>query len=154
MSKIHVNQAINLSKSTPWSAKNGATRRELILKNNLVLADEDVLTFDAKIGFSDNANTSVIFINPVIVNDNKVFGIFLNGYYGYDVIEGKELYTNSSFGGPGNSESKFGIYEVGTVIATNSYKNRQEKGYYRFEADGWKKINAIDMISNMEITEL
>jgi len=141
MAKVYLNETLNFKDERIWEAKNGATRRTLLLINKLGdIGNIDVLE-NVKLGKLDKGNHSFIFINKSKnKEDKRILGIFLNNRYGYEVIEGKEIYTASSYGGPGNSESKFGIYTLGTIIRVNTYKNRRAPSYYKLTKEGWKYI--------------
>ena len=121
-----------------WSAKNGATRRELVIINKLGKEINAGIGIDCRVGKLDKGNHSFLFINPG--HDDRVLGVFLNNAYGYTVKEGEELWTASSIGGYGNSESRMGIYTVGTLIYNHTDKNRQTVSYYRLTDNGWEFI--------------
>ncbi len=129
------------AKERAWSAKNGATRRELIVVNKIGVEIESGA--DCRIGKLDKGNHSFLFINPG--HDDRVLGVFLCGEYGYTVKEGEELWTSSSIGGYGNSESRIGIYGMGTLIYTHTYKNRQTGTYYRLTELGWVVVSAHEV---------
>lgn len=118
-----------------WSAKNGATRRELVVINKLGREIEEDSGVDARIGKLDKGNHSFLFINPG--HDDRVLGVFLCSEYGYTVRKGVEIWTSNSVGGYGNSESRIGIYEVGALIYTHTYKYRRTGQYYRLTENGW-----------------
>jgi hypothetical protein len=125
-----------------WGAQNGATRRTLVLINK---AKVEGRKFNAQLGKLDKGNHSFIFINQPKPDDKRVVGIFLNSSYGYSIMEEHSpdnpvIFENSSYGGPGNSESKFGIYKVGTLIRENSYKNRRGYDYYKLGNEGWEYL--------------
>ena len=138
MAKVFINREIS-GKGRAWSAKNGATRRELVL----IVNDKDFPnglegdSFEAKVGWLDKGNHSFIFINKAQKLSDKVIGIFLNSKYAYQVYGGKELFSNYSIGGYGNSCSQFGIYTEGTIIEENTYKNRRPKTYWALIKKGW-----------------
>lgn len=139
---IFFNQKI-VSIEKAWSAKNGATRRELVVINKLgkeIQADTGV---DARIGKLDKGNHSFLFINPG--HDDRVLGVFLWNGYGYTVKAGTEVWTANSVGGYGNSESRIGIYEVGALIYTHSYKNRKTGEYFRLTNNGWVEVPAYEI---------
>lgn len=139
MAKVFVNEKLDLSKKDCiWYAKNGSTRLSLKIINTIEGEKSDV--FNAKLGTLETNRTAYIFINPEKKADNRILGLYLNESYGYKVIEGKELFTASSVGGYGNSESKFGIYEIGTVIKEFTYKNRTPASYYRLTDQGWVEL--------------
>lgn len=81
---------------------------------------------------------SFIFLNPSS-KESKILGLFLNNKCGYEADK-SAIFEASSIGGPKNSESKFGIYELGTVIKEESYGNRSGYHYSRLENDGWKGL--------------
>ena len=137
-----------------WTASNGATRKTLCLINKTGKDIEKKFGIDCRVGFLNKGNHSFIFMNPGKPNNDRIIGLFLNTDYGYDLIEGEELFSNSSFGGPGNSESKFGIYVIGSLIAERSYKNRRGENYSRLTAKGWEKVEKSSMIEDSEITEV
>jgi len=116
MAKVFFNTSLSFTNEGEiWSAKNGATRRELKLINK-IKAGEDVDFVEAQLGKLDKGNHSFIFINEPKANDNRILGVFLNSSYAYDVVEGNEIYSNYSSGGYGNSCSQFGIYEFGSLL--------------------------------------
>lgn len=124
-----------------WGAKNGATRRELVIINKL--GKEISGGIDCRIGKLDKGNHSFLFVNPG--HDDRILGVFLLDGCGYTVKEGTEVWTASSVGGYGNSESRIGIYEVGALIYTHTYKNRQTGHYYRLTKDGWENVPAHEI---------
>jgi hypothetical protein len=137
MAKVFFNQDFN-----NWSASNGATRRTLKVVSKLTTINEDLsIPICCSLGTLDKGNHSFIFVNePKSNSDNRILGVFLNTSYGYSVHKGKELYSNNSVGGVGNSESKFGIYEVGTILEIDTYKNRQSASYMQLTENGWIEI--------------
>jgi hypothetical protein len=132
---VYFNQNL-ASDEKAWSAKNGATRRELIVINKL--GKEIETGVDCRIGKLDKGNHSFLFLNPG--HDDRVLGVFLLNGYGYTVKEGEEVWTASSVGGYGNSESRIGIYSVGTLIYTHTYKNRRAGEYFRLTENGWEEV--------------
>ena len=140
MAKVFFNQRLNFTiQGEIWRAKNGATRRDLKLINK-VSSDKNVDFIEAQLGKLDKGNHSFIFINEPKKSDNRILGVFLNSEYAYDVVEGKEIFSNYSSGGPGNSCSQFGIYELGTLLKVHTYKNRRPASYYRLTEEGWQYI--------------
>ena len=135
-----------------WSAKNGATRKALFVINKLrreIIDDEPV---ECNLGILNKNNKAFIFVNPTEgKQDERVLGVFLCGSYGYTVKQGEELFVASSVGGYGNSESKMGIYTVGTVLAVHSYKHRRGDSFYRLTASGWVEVDDSEIFEN-EIT--
>jgi len=197
MATIFLNAGIAATER-PWSAKNGATRRELVLVNKTgreVAAGE---ALNASLGFLDKGNHSFIFLNPQRGEDSRVLGIFLCDSYGYRVVGREvpdgywsyqepfvsgydpdpeavkardewrarrdeylsrlretELYTASSVGGYGNSESRFGVYRPGTVIAVASYKGRQGETFSRLDPEkGWVSLGVDVPLWEGEVTEI
>ncbi len=136
MPLIHFNKNLNFADNIIWSAKNGAKRRHLQLINK-VISSENINTVNAKIGVLDKGNHSFIFLNEPRPNDERILGIFLNSGYGYSIISGTEIFTNSSVGGYGNSESKFGVYEPGTILEVHTYKHRRPSTYFKLTLNGW-----------------
>jgi hypothetical protein len=120
-----------------WTRKNGATRRTLSLINKSNIKGEHQVIEGVSLGYLDKGNHSFIFINNEKNPNNKIVGIALCSDYGYRVVKGTELYTSSSVGGYGNSESRFGIYEVGTILAYDTYKSRRGELYYKLTPEGW-----------------
>ena len=153
MAKIYSNIELSLDQQGEiWSASNGATRRTLIVINKI--NEQPGNYFRAKLGTLDKGNHSFIFINEEKGNDDdRILGIFLNSTYAYQVLEGKELYTNYSSGGYGNSCSQFGIYEVGTLLEVNTYKNRNTPSYYRLTEIGWIDV-PVHEVNPFEIEEV
>ena len=146
MAKIFVNKELNLAQEGEvWSSSNGATRRTLAIINKID-GKEKQKTFRAQLGTLDKGNHSFIFINEDKKEDERVFGIFLNSKYSYEVIEGEELFSNFSLGGPGNSCSRFGIYKPGTKLRVNTYQNRREPSYFELTKEkGWIEIPAYEV---------
>lgn len=138
MSKIYSNIELHLDQQgVIWSASNGATRRSLVVINKTTTNEEHGNYFRAQLGFLDKGNHSFIFINEEKGNDERILGLFFNTNCAYQILEGKELFANYSSGGGGNSCSRFGIYEVGTLLEVNTYKNRNTPSYYRLTESGW-----------------
>lgn len=77
----------------------------------------------------------------------------MDNSYGYTVKAGKELFVNNSIGECGNSESKFGIYEVGTILKIHTYKNRNTPDYVKLTSEGWESIMVEDLFQD-EISEI
>lgn len=152
MAKIYSNIELSLDQQGEiWSASNGATRRTLVVINKI--NEQPGNYFRAKLGTLDKGNHSFIFINEEERNDERVLGLFLNSEYGYQVLEGNELFTNYSLGGSGNSCSQFGIYEVGTLLEVNTYKNRNTPSYYRLTESGWIDV-PVHEVNPSEIEEV
>lgn len=152
MAKIYSNIELSLDQQGEiWSASNGATRRTLVVINKI--NEQPGNYFRAKLGTLDKGNHSFIFINEEKGTDERILGLFLNSAYAYQVLEGKELFTNYSSGGYGNSCSQFGIYEVGTLLEVNTYKNRKTPLYYRLTKNGWVDV-PIHEVSASEIEEV
>lgn len=152
MAKIYSNIELSLDQQGEiWSASNGATRRTLVLINKI--NEQPGNFFRAKLGTLDKGNHSFIFINEEKGNDERVLGLFLNSDYAYQVLEGKELFVNHSSGGYGNSCSKFGIYELGTLLEVNTYKNRNTPSYYRLTTSGWVDV-PVHEVNPSEIEEV
>jgi hypothetical protein len=154
--KVIFNRTLDFEPETEqiWSAQNGATRRTLVLISTLRLEAKDVQGVFARVGWLDKGNHSFIFLNPEKSQSKRIVGLYLCSGYGYVVIRGKELYTASSVGGYGNSESRFGLYEPGTIIAESSYKNRQGRDYYRLTAEKWEFLGTDVAIDDDEVTML
>lgn len=152
MAKIYSNIELSLDQQGKiWSATNGATRRTLVVINKI--NEQPGIYFRAKLGTLDKGNHSFIFINEEKDNDERVLGLFLNYHYGYQVLEGKELFSNYSSGGYGNSCSQFGIYELGTLLEINTYKNRNTPSYYRLTESGWVNVPVYE-VNPSEIEEV
>ncbi len=152
MAKVFFSQPLNLSiDGEIWSAQNGATRRSLKVINKIKLDKTEMV--ECQLGFLDKGNHSFIFINEPKPNDNRILGIFLNNTYSYEVVEGEELFSNTSNGGYGNSCSKFGVYEVETLLKCYTYKNRKSPTYYKLNINGWEKIENY-VIEQSEMTEI
>jgi hypothetical protein len=152
MAKIYSNIELSLDQQGEiWSASNGATRRTLVVINKINKQPGNY--FRAKLGTLDKGNHSFIFINEEKDNDERVLGLFLNSDYGYQVLEGKELFSNYSLGGYGNSCSQFGIYELGTLLEVNTYKNRNTPSYYRLTESGWIDV-PLHEVNPSEIKEV
>ena len=157
--KLFTNQEIQAAGKTResqkvWFAQNGATRRALVLINTTI-QEGKILKVD--IGTLDKGNHSFIFLNPENKSDpNRIVGLFLNKSYGYTVVEehsprNAEIYASSSIGGYGNSESKFGLYQVGTILAVHSYKHRQGDTYWKLTESGWEELGVDIPLSSDEI---
>lgn len=149
---VHSNIELSLDQQGEiWSASNGATRRTLVVINKI--NEQPGNYFRAKLGTLDKGNHSFIFINEEKGEDERVLGLFLNSNYAYQVIEGKELFSNYSQGGYGNSCSQFGIYEEGTLLEVNTYKNRNTPSYYRLNNEGWVEV-PVHEVNTSEIEEI
>jgi hypothetical protein len=153
MARIFLNKNIE-GNGRVWSAKNGATRTELVL----ILNDQDfpngvnrTKEIVGSIGFLDKGNHSFIFINKEKKkNSNSTVGVFLNSAYSFSLESGKELYSNYSSGGSGNSCSKFGVYTAGSIIKEHTYKHRTPSTYYILRKDGWKSLGSeSDILCNI-----
>jgi hypothetical protein len=145
MAKIIFNRELDFNGEKIWTAKNGATKRELVLVNKLGdLGKKEVII--GKVGWLNKGNHSFIFLNQSEKTE-KVLGIFLNSQYSYTLKKGKEIFSNSSVGGYGNSESKFGIYELGTILEVHSYKHRRGNDYYELRSSGWNFLGTDIPIS-------
>lgn len=152
MAKIYSNIELSLDQQGEiWSACNGATRRTLVVINKI--NEQPGIMFRAKLGTLDKGNHSFIFINGENGNDERILGLFLNSAYGYQVLEGKELFSNYSSGGYGNSCSQFGLYELGTLLEINTYKNRNTPSYYRLTESGWVNV-PVHEVNPSEIEEV
>ena len=152
MAKIYSNIELNLEQQGEiWIASNGSTRRTLVIINKINEQKGNV--FRAKIGTLNKGNHSFIFLNEETGEDNRVLGLFLNTSYSYQVLEGNELFSNYSEGGQGNSCSKFGIYEIGTLLEVNTYKNRNTSSYYRLTDEGWVQV-PVNEVNPYEILEV
>jgi hypothetical protein len=152
MAKIYSNVELSLDQQGEiWSAKNGATRRTLIVINKI--NEQPGNYFRAKLGTLDKGNHSFIFINEEKEKDNRILGLFLNSDYGYRVLEGNEIFGNYSIGGPGNSCSQFGIYEAGTLLEVYTYKNRNTPSYYRLTDNGWVEVPVYE-VNPSEISDI
>lgn len=136
-----------------WEAKNGATRITLKLINKLNHSSWIAPNLAiCRVGYLDKGNHSFIFLNEDGRKDETIRGIFLCNGYGYTVISGEELFWNSSVGGYGNSESKFGIYSLNTIIALHTYRNRNGNHYYQLKENGWIYLGQDIPLSESEIT--
>jgi hypothetical protein len=152
MAKIYSNIELTLNEQGKiWSVSNGATRRTLVVINNI--NEQPGNHFRAKLGTLDKGNHSFIFINEEKNTDDRVLGLVLNSAYSYQVLEGNELFTNYSSGGYGNSCSRFGIYELGALIEVNTYKNRNTSSYFRLTENGWIGIPVYE-VNDSEIKEI
>ena len=151
---VHCN--VDLNAEEAWRAKNGATRRTLKVINK---AGVEGKRFQAQLGTLNKGNHSFIFINKPNVGDNRIMGLFVNSAQGYEVVEehspeNAAVFENSSYGGPGNSCSQFGIYQIGTVLAEFTYKGRQGKNYWVLNKNGWEYLGKDVPLDNDEIKEV
>ena len=210
--RVSFNIELDFSKEKVWAAKNGATKRTLIVVSKIGnVGKTDIIR--AKVGYLDKGSHSFIFLNPEDgYKKDEMIGIFLCSEYGYRIVNSSELttlpegfifvdkkiykvnkkndytrpnvywaggilrdyytgandlhsnseinyerghfldspfvfyeykwikgelFSNSSVGGYGNSESKFGIYSVGAILAANSYKSRQGETFWELTPGGW-----------------
>lgn len=155
MAKVWLSEKLNFGNERIWTACNEATRRRLVVVNKLGPIGENVNFVEAQLGFLNKGNHSFIFINPPRKDDDRILGLFLCRGYGYRIIEGEELFTASSIGGPGNSESRFGVYAPGTLIACASYKMRRGESFYRLDPEnGWVYLGHDIPLSENEIQEI
>lgn len=139
--KVYFNETINLDDGEQvWSAKNGAKRRTLVLINKTGVKGR-VNCLEAQVSVFEKGNHSFIFLNPPKAEDNRIKGIYLNSYCGYDVVYPKDYkppFEACSVGGPGNKMSQFGVYDVGVIIKEYSYKHRAGETYYKLTESGWE----------------
>lgn len=142
MAKVFINAAVELVNGESWHISNGATRNHLILVNKTEIQGK-CSQIEAQVGFYEGNRKSLIFLNPPKEADKRVLGIFLNTSCGYTVVRGKELFSASSIGGPKNSESGFGVYEVGTVLKVHTYANRQPASFYELTPTGWERVEDL-----------
>ena len=156
MSKVFFNEKIEKE----WSAQNGAKRRTLLVANKLDKTIEENKPIICRIGFLNKGNHSFIFVNEdKFKNETKVLGVFVNSSYGYSVVEkdspeNAEIFTASSFGGYGNSESKIGIYKEGTLLKIHTYKNRTDPSFCKLTQNGWQYISFEEYISSEKEDEV
>lgn len=141
MATILINIAVKLVSGESWHACNGATRNHLILVNKTNI-EGSFSQIEAQVGFYEGNRKSLIFLTPK-ESDKRVLGLFLNTECGYSVVRGKELFSASSVGGPKNSESQFGIYEVGAVLKVHTYANRKPASFFKLTSNGWKRIEEM-----------
>ena len=154
MAKIIANQNLDLSiQGEIWSASNGATRRTLIIINKTSGYEVPRSEFLAQIAFLDKGNHSFIFLNESKQDDKRILGLFLNTSYSFDLVSGKELFSNTSSGGYGNSCSKFGLYEVGAILKEHTYRGRSTPTYHLLTEDGWTEIPPYE-VEGEDIQEL
>ena len=139
---IFCNQELN-GNGQIWSAKNGATRRTLVVISKIPFSGNVI---PGKLGFLQKGNHAFIFINEG--ESKEKFGLFLNSSYGYTLIEGEEIFGDSSAGGYGNSCSQFGIYKIGALIKVHTYKNRNTASYFRLTNEGWISENIEDVYAD------
>lgn len=155
MAKVWLSEKLNFENERIWTACNGATRRRLVVVNTLGAIGESVNFIEAQLGFLNKGNHSFIFINPPRKDDDRTLGLFLCRGYGYRVVEGEELFTASSVGGPKNSESRFGVYTPGTLIACASYGMRRGETFYRLDPEhGWLWLGDDAVLPGDEIQEI
>lgn len=138
-----------------WSAQNGQTRRKIALSvedlpakqmsDRLYSAVMDIHTKE-----TDHASVLCIRANPLYFesafagNLDQTLGIFLNQDCGYHLAKGQEIWVASSLGGPKNSESRIGLYQVGSVIIESTYANRRIPAVYELTRQGWTKLPEIN----------
>ena len=134
-----------------WEASNGATRRNLVIINKLGVEIPANCPVQCRIGVLDKGNTSFIFINPG--TDERVLGLFLNRSHGFVVQDSSlEVFAAASFGGPGNSESKMGVYLEGALIEEHSYKNRRPAALSILKNSGGEYVPEEELIADAEVT--
>ncbi|GIW22547.1 MAG: hypothetical protein KatS3mg068_1554 [Candidatus Sericytochromatia bacterium] len=153
--KIFISKKIS-GKGIVWSAKNGATRTELLLISNHLELKEELPFIEGSLSYLKKKNQSFIFINPP-KKDDRIMGIFLNSDYGHSAFpEEKVVFEDYSVGGYGNSCSQFGIYMVGTVIKKYTYKHRNPPIYFYLHPErGWINFGDESGIrsNNSELSE-
>jgi hypothetical protein len=140
MAKIYFNKSLSFKQNELWYATNGATRNILILEHQLQSAPVgEVSEIRAKIALHHSGKTYRVILLDEDIKDERILGIFLNKYCGYDIVEGtgEEIWSMTSTGGAGNSQSKIGIYTPGTILQVYSYKHRQGEDYYELTEQGW-----------------
>ena len=150
MAKIFVNRSIDLAVERAWTAQNGATRTTLVLVSKVGSSGPtiDKECYNGSIGKLAKGNHAFIYINPPSAHatpdeDSRVLGIFLNTECGFELKEGEEWFAGSSVGGPDNSESKFGVYEVGALVYVPTYMNRKPASYFKLTNEGWIKLTTV-----------
>lgn len=101
----------------------------------------------------EKGRTAFIFLNgvkpykPSMEFDPQTVGIFLNSNCGYSSDDSR--FEASSVGGYGNSESKFGVYDVGTEIEVYTYKRRQESSYINLDSkNGWESVSPAEKFAD------
>jgi len=143
MTVIYVSEKVmSNSNGGLWYSNNGRTRQHLIFRlGRDFVWDSDKATSELRGELSPftKGKHTYLFLNKAR-KKNRVLGVFLCSSYGYTVVKGKELFTDISVGGYGNSESRFGVYEVGTVIEKHTYKNRTPATYYELKNNGWAEL--------------
>jgi hypothetical protein len=149
MAKIFCNYRLSFSEEVIWQACNGATRTRLKIINKTVLKGQ-MAVFEASLGTYENGRNSFIFLNAPKNGDTRVLGLFLNSDYGFTVREGKELFSASSVGGYGNSESRMGIYEMGALIEVHTYKNRRPSTFFKLTETGWVEVPNHEVIESID----
>lgn len=138
-----------------WSQSNGRTKKNLVLVAKGIEGEykegEPFLVESVKVLEKDR--TAFIFLHgvkpykPSMEFDPKTVGIFLNSNCGYS-SEGSR-FEASSIGGYGNSESKFGVYDVGIEIEVYTYKHRQESSYFKLDSKtGWKNVRPAEKFAD------
>lgn len=143
-----------------WEAKNGATRNHLKIISEITTCPTSKPLFStrAQLNFFIKNNSAFIIVANGTTDNTPCanVGIFMvgRGGYGYKVKTGAELFTASSIGGPGNSESKFGIYLPGTIIAVNSFNNRDGEQYYALSTTGWQYLGKDVLVGDEQAQEV
>ena len=140
---IYCNQIIG-KEERPWSACNGATRTRLVVVNTT--GQELKSPFQARIGYLEKGRHAFIFLNPG--KSNRDYLIWLNSDYGFAVYDREgspieAIFSATSVGGYGNSESKFGIWVLDKQLYVEefTYKNRRPSSWYKVTRE--KGIEAI-----------
>jgi hypothetical protein len=146
MATILCNYSLDFNQEVVWEACNGATRTRLKIINKTSLQGR-MKSFEASLGTYENGRNSFIFLNKSKSGDNRILGLFLNAAYGFTVREGRELFSASSVGGYGNSESKIAVYELGALVEVHTYKDRRPSTFYRLTENGWVEVPNHEVIS-------
>jgi hypothetical protein len=149
MATIFCNIILNFSEEVIWEACNGATRTRLKLINKTNLEGR-MNSFVASIGTYENGRNSFIFLNPPKNGDTRVLGLFLNSDYGFTLREGKELFSASSVGGYGNSESRVSVLELGALVEVHTYKDRRPSTFFKLTNDGWVEVPNHEVIESID----
>lgn len=156
MAKIFLNRSI--AKDGTYSLKNGATRRLLLVINKINKDIECNVPFQGSIGTLEKGNASFIFVNEEKRKDDRIIFVFTDNGYGVSFHNEAPIFSATSIGGYGNSESTIAILNEGTLIECNSYKNRTESDFYLTDKEqGFVKVSleeAISMLHSEDIQEI
>lgn len=97
----------------------------------------------AQFSWFQKGHHTFLFLNPVrkSIHDERVYGIFINDMYGYEVIEGEEInvfeYEHHRKRDVRNLTFKAGVYRIGVTIQLYSSTGLNGK-CFKLTRNGWE----------------